>query len=170
MVPGSCETPHMKYCRKEDAVFYHTVMTNTKTKTKTKCLKDPIYAIFFWKAGGPSISNMTSRPDQTLHSRGPNSWTCILVEMYLAYASALWVYFHCHRNLILFLKNNLILIVNIILDFLLDSWKCSRCFLELFIFNFHNNFHIVRLQKIQSLGCAAGFCAGTLITGLFLAF
>ena len=26
----------MKYCRKEDDVFYHTVMTNTKTKTYTK--------------------------------------------------------------------------------------------------------------------------------------
>ena len=25
----------MKYCRKEDDVFYHTVMTKTKTKTKT---------------------------------------------------------------------------------------------------------------------------------------
>ena len=78
-----------------------------------------------------------------------NVWLkSVFFEMYLAYASALWVYLHCHtRNLILFLKNNLILIVNIILDFLLDSWKCPRCFLELFIFNFHNNFHIVRLQK-----------------------
>ena len=26
----------MKYWRKEDDVFYHTVMTNTKTKTDTK--------------------------------------------------------------------------------------------------------------------------------------
>ena len=26
----------MKYCRKEDYVFYHTVMTDTKTKTNTK--------------------------------------------------------------------------------------------------------------------------------------
>ena len=34
----------MKYCRKEDDVFYHTVMT--KTKTNTKCLKDPSHAIF----------------------------------------------------------------------------------------------------------------------------
>ena len=34
----------MKYCQKEDDVFYHTVMTNTKTKTK--CIEDPIYAIF----------------------------------------------------------------------------------------------------------------------------
>ena len=25
----------MKYCRKEDNVFYHTVMTSTKTKTNT---------------------------------------------------------------------------------------------------------------------------------------
>ena len=25
----------MKYCRKEDSVFYQTVMTNTKTKTNT---------------------------------------------------------------------------------------------------------------------------------------
>ena len=25
----------MKYCRKEDDVFYHTVMTKTKTKTET---------------------------------------------------------------------------------------------------------------------------------------
>ena len=25
----------MKYCRKEDDAFYHTVMTNTKTKTNT---------------------------------------------------------------------------------------------------------------------------------------
>ena len=38
----------MKYCRKEDDVFYHTVMTKTKTntKTKTKCIEDPTYAIF----------------------------------------------------------------------------------------------------------------------------
>ena len=36
----------MKYCRKEDDVFYHTVMTKTKTKTKTKCREDPTYAIF----------------------------------------------------------------------------------------------------------------------------
>ena len=34
----------MKYCRKEDDVLYHTVMTNTKTKTK--CTEDPTYAIF----------------------------------------------------------------------------------------------------------------------------
>ena len=34
----------MKYCRKEDYVFYHTVMT--KTKTKTKSIEDPTYAIF----------------------------------------------------------------------------------------------------------------------------
>ena len=32
----------MKYCRKEDDVFYHTVMT----KTKTKGIEDPTYAIF----------------------------------------------------------------------------------------------------------------------------
>ena len=32
----------MKYCQKEDDVFYHTVMT----KTKTKCTEDPTYAIF----------------------------------------------------------------------------------------------------------------------------
>ena len=36
----------MKYCRKEDDVFYHAVMTKTKTKTKTKCIEDPTYAIF----------------------------------------------------------------------------------------------------------------------------
>ena len=40
----------MKYCRKEDDVFYHMVMTNTntktKTKTKTKCIEDTTYAIF----------------------------------------------------------------------------------------------------------------------------
>ena len=36
----------MKYCRKEDDVFYHTVMTKTNTKTKTKCIEDPTYAIF----------------------------------------------------------------------------------------------------------------------------
>ena len=26
----------MKYCRKEDNVLYHTVLTKTKTETKTK--------------------------------------------------------------------------------------------------------------------------------------
>ena len=31
----------MKYCGKEDAVCYHTVMMNTKTKTKTKTDKFP---------------------------------------------------------------------------------------------------------------------------------
>jgi len=38
----------MKYCRKEDDVFYHMVITktNTKTKTKTKCIEDTTYAIF----------------------------------------------------------------------------------------------------------------------------
>ena len=36
----------------------------TKTKTKTKCFKDRTYA-YFWKAGHPRISNMTTRPDQT---------------------------------------------------------------------------------------------------------
>ena len=34
----------MKYCRKEDDVFYHTV--KTKTKTETKDIEDPTYAIF----------------------------------------------------------------------------------------------------------------------------
>ena len=29
----------MKYCRKEDDVFYHTVMTNTKTQPSTKTEK-----------------------------------------------------------------------------------------------------------------------------------
>ena len=32
----------MKYCRKEDDVFYHTVMTITKTKTMF--IEDPTYA------------------------------------------------------------------------------------------------------------------------------
>ena len=42
----------MKYYRKEDDVFCHTVITktktktNTKTKTKTKYQKDPACAIF----------------------------------------------------------------------------------------------------------------------------
>ena len=44
----------MNYSRKEDDVFYHTVMTKTKTKTntitktktKTQCIEDPFYAIF----------------------------------------------------------------------------------------------------------------------------
>ena len=36
ITPGSCQTPHMKYYRKEDDVFYQTKMTNTKTKTNTK--------------------------------------------------------------------------------------------------------------------------------------
>ena len=50
----------MKYCCKEDDVFYYTVMTITKkktnaktntktttnTKTKTMCIEDPTYAIF----------------------------------------------------------------------------------------------------------------------------
>ena len=41
----------MKYCRKEDDVSYHTVMTKTNTKTKakrqkTKCIEDPTYPIF----------------------------------------------------------------------------------------------------------------------------
>ena len=45
---------HSEHCRKEDDVFYHTVMT----KTKTMCLKDPTYAIF-----------LKSRPDQTRQTR-----------------------------------------------------------------------------------------------------
>ena len=43
----------MKYCRKDDDVFYHMVMTNTMTKTQNtqtqhmaKCQKDPTYGIF----------------------------------------------------------------------------------------------------------------------------
>ena len=32
--------PHMKYCRKEDDVFCHTVTIKTKTKTKTGKDKD----------------------------------------------------------------------------------------------------------------------------------
>ena len=50
----------MKYCCKEDDVFYHMVMVNTKTKTntktkskkKTKCFQDPMYAIFLFKSRG----------------------------------------------------------------------------------------------------------------------
>ena len=40
--------PLYEYCCNEDDVFYHIVMTNTKTKTKTniKCIEDPTYAIF----------------------------------------------------------------------------------------------------------------------------
>ena len=33
---GSYQAPHMKYFRKEEDVFLHTVMTNTKTNTKIK--------------------------------------------------------------------------------------------------------------------------------------
>ena len=62
----------MKYMWKEDDVSYHTV---TKTKTKTKYLT---YAIFFEKqvVQGYQIWH----PDQTrVHSRRPNSRTCVLV-------------------------------------------------------------------------------------------
>ena len=92
----------MKYCRKEDVVFYHTVMmiTKTKTNTKTKCKEDPKYTIFLksrefkdtkYDRTGPdqdrSGQNRTdqdrtgqNREDQRrLQSCRPNSRTCVLV-------------------------------------------------------------------------------------------
>ena len=70
----------MKYCRKEDDVFYHTAMTNTNTKTKTKRIDDPTYAIFLKSSEFKDIKYDQTRPDQgTLRSRGPNSRTCVLV-------------------------------------------------------------------------------------------
>ena len=50
----------MKYCRKEDDVFYHTVMT----KTKTKCIKDPTYAIFSKSREFKDIKSDQTRTDQ----------------------------------------------------------------------------------------------------------
>ena len=57
----------MKYCRKEDDVLYHTVMTNTKTKTKTKTKRteDPTYAIFLKSREFKDIKYDQDRPGQT---------------------------------------------------------------------------------------------------------
>ena len=56
----------MKYCQKEDDVFYHTVMTKTKTNTKTttKCIEDPTYAIFLKSRELMDIKYDQTRPDQ----------------------------------------------------------------------------------------------------------
>merc|ERR1711989_132509 len=68
--PGSCQTPHLKYCRKEDDLFYHMVMTNTKTKTNTitkytnthtqhivRFQKDPTCGIFLKRGLFKGIKN-----------------------------------------------------------------------------------------------------------------
>jgi len=69
----------MKYCRKEDDVFYHMVITKTntktktktETKTKTKCIEDTTYAIFSKSREFKDIkfhhfitSSLHPRPDQ----------------------------------------------------------------------------------------------------------
>ena len=56
----------MKYCRKEDDVLYHTMMTNTKTKTKTKTDKFPVRM-------GQCLQVVSS------------PWSCIKAEMSLAH-------------------------------------------------------------------------------------
>ena len=65
----------MKYCRKEDDVFYHTVMTKTKTKTKTKaktkCIEDPTYAIFSKSSEFKDIKYDQTRPDQDREKKNP---------------------------------------------------------------------------------------------------
>ena len=67
----------MKYCRKEDHVFYHTVMTKTKTntKTKTKCIEDPTYAIFLKSRGFKDIKYDQTRTDQDREEKNPISGT-----------------------------------------------------------------------------------------------
>ena len=66
----------MKYCRKEDDVFYHTVMT----KTKTKCIKDPTYAIFLKSRGSKDIKyDIQTRPDQC--TLADLSRICVLVKL-----------------------------------------------------------------------------------------
>ena len=54
----------MKYCCNEDDVFYHIVMTNTKTKTNTKCIEDPTYAIFSKSRQFKDINYDQTRPGQ----------------------------------------------------------------------------------------------------------
>ena len=52
----------MKYCRKEDHVFYHTVMT----RTKAKCIEDPTYAIFLKSRQFKDIKYDQTRTDFNL--------------------------------------------------------------------------------------------------------
>ena len=65
----------MKYCQKEDDVFYHTVMTKTKTKTKTKCIEDPTYAIFLKSREFKDIKYDQTRTDQGREEKNPISRT-----------------------------------------------------------------------------------------------
>ena len=95
----TCQTPHMKYCRKGDDAFYYMVMTNTntktetktKTQTKTKSKEDPTYAIFSKSREFRDIKYDQTRPGQTrpekrrIQSRGPNSRTCVLAIMIIKY-------------------------------------------------------------------------------------
>ena len=52
----------MKYCRKEDHVFYHTVMT----RPKAKCIEDPTYAIFLKSRQFKDIKYDQTRTDFNL--------------------------------------------------------------------------------------------------------
>ena len=60
----------MIYCRKEDEVFHHMVMT--KTKTYTKYLKDTAYAMYIFgkqEVQGYQISHSEQLTDQLFETK-----------------------------------------------------------------------------------------------------
>ena len=97
----------MKYCRKEDDVFYHMVMTNKNTKTKTKCIEDPTYAIFSKSRQFKDITYDQTRPDQ---DREEFNLADLILELAFLLSQILILILFClpasYQEIFLYLRKN----------------------------------------------------------------